>query len=75
MSDMLAYFVYPVDLSRVQQLLLLLPLCLTVSVIYKTTKCTEIRDIPVAVVVSWLTIVAAMIAVGFAVILLYHFLA
>lgn len=75
MSDMLAYFVYPVDLSRIQQLLLLLPLCLTVSVIYKATKCTEIRDIPVAVVVSWLTIVAAMIAVGFAVILLYHFLA
>ncbi len=75
MSDMLAFFVYPVDLSRLQQLLLLLPLCLTVSVVYKTTKCAEIREIPLAVAVSWLTIVVAMFAVGIAVIFLYHLLA
>ena len=75
MSDMLAFFIYPADLSRLQQLLLLLPLCLAVSVVYKTTKCRDIREIPLAVVVSWLTIVVAMFAVGIAVIVLYHFLA
>lgn len=75
MSEILALFVYPAELSRLQQLLLLLPLCLAVSVVYKTTKCAEVRDIPLAVVVSWLTIVAAMLAVGISVIVLYHFLA
>lgn len=75
MSDIVAFFIYPADLSRLQQLLLLLPLCLTVSVVYKTTKCAEVRDIPLAVAVNWLTIVAAMFAFGVAVILLYHFLA
>lgn len=75
MSDLVAFFVYPAELSRLQQLLLILPLCLTVSVVYKTTKCAEVRDIPLAVVVNWLTIVAAMFAVGITVYFLYHFLA
>ena len=45
-------------------LLILLPLCLAISLVYKTTKCPDVRQIPLATLVSWLTIVIAMFLVG-----------
>ena len=53
-------------------MLLLLPLCLTISVVYKTTKCAHVREIPLAAVVSWLTIVVGMYAVGVVLLLIYE---
>jgi hypothetical protein len=75
MMDILGLFTHPVELNRLQQLLLLLPLCLTISVVYKTTKCANVRDIPLAVAVSWITIVIGMYSVGAGLILLYNLLA
>ena len=72
MANALALFVHPVSLERWQQLLLLLPLCLCVSIVYKTTKCRTIREIPVAALMSWITIVVGMYAVGGVLLLVYE---
>ena len=73
MMEMLATFmIHPLQLTRVQQMMLLLPLCLCVSVVYKTTKCTNVRAIPLAAVVSWITIVIGMYAVGVTLLLIYE---
>ena len=50
MADLLSTFMlHPMTLARWQQMLLLLPLCLCVSTVYKTTKCATVREIPMAV--------------------------
>ncbi|UCD28361.1 MAG: hypothetical protein JSV03_14955 [Planctomycetota bacterium] len=67
--------IHPVVLGRWQQMLLLLPLCLTISIVYKTTKCEKLRDIPLSAVVSWVTIVIGMYAVGVSLLLLNKWIA
>jgi len=57
-------FLNPMTLSGFQHALLLLPLCLSVSVVYKTVRCAEVRQIPVAAMALWATIVVGMYAVG-----------
>jgi hypothetical protein len=73
--DTLAFFIQPMTLSRWQQMILLLPLCLTIAVVYKTTKCENVRDIPMASLVSWITIVVGMYAVGAVLLVLYEWMA
>ena len=46
--------------------LLMLPLSLSIAVVYKTTRCNTLREIPGAVLALWLTIVIGMYAVGIA---------
>ena len=72
MDALATLLIHPMTLSRMQQMLLLLPLCLTVSVVYKTTKCQTLRELPLAALVSWITIVIGMYAVGIALWILYH---
>ncbi len=57
-------FTTPVELTGLQRLALMLPLCLSIAVIYKTTRCEELRDVPVWALVLWVTIVLGMYAVG-----------
>lgn len=75
MMEMLAIFLHPVSLARWQQMLMLLPLCLAVSVVYKTTKCERVRDIPWAALVSWVTIVIGMYLVGIGLLVVYELVA
>jgi len=72
MSELLAVFMQPVVLARWQQMLMLLPLCLAVSLVYKTTRCERLRDIPWAAFVSWVTIVIGMYVVGIALLVVYE---
>ncbi len=65
-------FVHPMTLSRLQQMFLLLPLCLAVSVVYKATKIESLSHLPKVVLVNWLTIVVGMYAVGAALLLLHY---
>jgi hypothetical protein len=58
------WFKTPVPLTGWQQLALLLPLCLAVSIVYKTTKLENLKDVPVASLITWVTIVIGMFAVG-----------
>ena len=63
---LLTIFTTAVRLSGPQHALLLLPLCLSVALVYKTIRCSRVRDIPVASIVLAVTIVAGMYAVGIA---------
>ena len=68
-------FVDPISLVGWQRMLLLLPLCLAISVVYKTTKCDHVREVPLASLVLWVTIVIGMYAVGIGLQLVYSLLA
>ena len=65
MTSVLAgLFTSGVVLNGKQHFLLLLPLCLSIAVVYKTTRCENLRDVPLAALVLWGTIVIGMYAVG-----------
>ena len=51
-------------LSGTHHILLILPLCLSVAIVYKTLRCENLRDIPAAAAILWGTIVVGMYAVG-----------
>lgn len=57
-------FVSGVELNGTHRFLLMLPICLSIAVIYKATRCERLRDIPVASLILWVSIVAGMYAVG-----------
>ena len=66
-----AIFTQPVSMQSWQHLMLLWPLCLSISVVYKTTKLDNVRDIPLASTVLWVTIVLGMYSVGVVLWLVY----
>lgn len=72
---MLLLFTTPVPLTGWQQLFLLLPLCLAVSVVYKLTKMEDLREVPGAALLTWATIVAGMFGVGLGLYALHRVLA
>ena len=61
-------------LSGMQRQLLMLPLCLSIAVVYKTTRCESLRDVPVAALILWGAIVVGMYAVGVGLWILYSVL-
>lgn len=68
---LLAFLTSPMTLSSTQHLALLGPLCLAISLVYKTIRCEHLRQVPIAAVVQCITIIAGMLGVGVAVWLLY----
>ncbi|HNQ22919.1 MAG TPA: hypothetical protein PKK06_07485 [Phycisphaerae bacterium] len=62
-------------LASPQRLLLILPLCLAVAVVYKTTRCADVKQVPMAALILWVTIVIGMYAVGVGLWLMYLLLA
>lgn len=65
MSDLLAsLFITAVKLTAMQRFLLMWPLCLSIAVVYKTTRCDRLREVPMSAAVLCLTIIAGMYAVG-----------
>ncbi|NOS99921.1 MAG: hypothetical protein HOP29_04780 [Phycisphaerales bacterium] len=58
------FFVTPIEIGGIQKALLLLPLCLSISIVYKVTRCERLADVPAAVGALWVTIVVGMYAVG-----------
>jgi len=42
----------------------ILPLCLSIAVVYKTLRVPDLRKVPLASIVLWITIVISMYAVG-----------
>ena len=57
-------FTTGIEMTGGQRMLLMFPLCLVVAIVYKTTRCDKLRDIPFAALSLWLTIVIGMYAVG-----------
>ncbi|HUU82559.1 MAG TPA: hypothetical protein VM243_03545 [Phycisphaerae bacterium] len=64
MALLATIFTIPVFMTGHQHAVLLLPLCLSIAIVYKTTRCPNVREIPLASLVLWVTIVAGMYAVG-----------
>ncbi|UCE61502.1 MAG: hypothetical protein JSU63_07085 [Phycisphaerales bacterium] len=72
MTGTLAFLVLGfIELAGPQRQILMLPLCLSIAVVYKTTRCEKLSDVPVAALVLWGTIVLGMYAVGVGLWLLY----
>ncbi len=58
-------FLDPIPLSGIQRAALLLPICLSISVVYRTIKTPNLRDIPRTSLALWVTIVVGMWVVAF----------
>ena len=66
MTDLLAgLFTTAIDLPGGSRVLLMLPLCLSISIVYKTTRIEDLRRVPVAALILCVTIVIGMCTVGF----------
>ncbi len=59
-----ALFTTGIELTGMHRFLLMLPLCLSIAVVYKTTRCDDLREVPVAALTLWVTIVVGLLAVG-----------
>jgi hypothetical protein len=64
MSALAALFTTGVPLSGVARLSLMLPLCLSIAIVYKTTRCRTLNEVPLAAAGLWVTIVLGMCVVG-----------
>ncbi len=58
-------FLDPIPLSGIQRAALLLPICLSISVVYRTIKTPSLRDVPRTSLALWITIVIGMWVVAF----------
>lgn len=57
-------FTTAVELSGAQRLSMMLPLCLSIAVIYKALRCQDLGEVPRRALALWVTIVMGMWAVG-----------
>ncbi|MFQ5494835.1 MAG: hypothetical protein ACE5EX_05600 [Phycisphaerae bacterium] len=57
-------FATPIPLSGLGKVILVFPICLSISVVYKATRLERLRELPSAVLGLWVTIVVGMYAVG-----------
>ncbi len=68
-------FVEPITLGGWQRMMMLFPLCLAISIVYKTTKCDHVREVPAASLVLWVTILIGLYAVGVGLLVAFNLLA
>lgn len=71
----LGLFTTPATISAWQHMAMFGPLCLSISIVYKTLRCEDLTRVPVASLALCLTIIVSMYAVGVGVWLLYVILA
>ena len=65
MTELLAsVFTTGISLPSGSRLLLMLPLCLSIAIVYKTTRLEDLRKVPVAALILCVTIVIGMCTVG-----------
>lgn len=71
-EPVLLFFATSSALGGGQRLLMMLPLCLSIAIVYKTTRCDDVRELPKAVAGLLITIVLGMAAVGVGLWLLFQ---
>jgi hypothetical protein len=59
-----ALFTHAIELSGRQRILLMLPLCLAIAIVYKAIRSENLSRLPAAALSLWVTIVVGMSAVG-----------
>ncbi len=63
--NILANFLYNgLDLAGIPRFPFMLPLCLSIAIVYKTARCNNLKELPVATLILWVTIVLGMVGVG-----------
>lgn len=68
-------FVRPIPITGIGRLLMLVPLALMVSIVYKTIRCERLRSVPLASVSLCFMIVTGMMLIGVFLLAAYHLLA
>lgn len=68
-------FIEPKIITGQGRLLMLLPLAMSISIVYKTIRCQKLSAVPLASLSLCITIVVGMLLVGAALLLTYEFLA
>jgi hypothetical protein len=74
-GPILVFFTTAIELTGSQHLILMLPLCLSIAIVYKTTRCRNLREVPAAALILWITIVIGMYAVGISLWVLFQVMA
>ncbi len=75
-ADLLqSIFVKPIPITGFARLGMLVPLTLSISIVYKTIRCDRIRQIPAASVTLCLTILACMGLIGVFLLVMFQLLA
>ncbi len=57
-------FTSAIELQGPQRFFLMFPLCLAIAIVYKTIRLDDLRELPKAAAVLWVTIVIGMCVVG-----------
>lgn len=57
-------FTSAIELHGPQRFFLMFPLCLAIAIVYKTIRLDDLRELPKAAAVLWVTIVIGMCVVG-----------
>lgn len=63
------------QLTGFTRFLLMLPLCMSVALVYKMTRIDDLRQALAAALILWVTIVVGMVAVGVGLWLLFQIMA
>ncbi len=72
MTGLVAQFmVDPIAVHGLWRALLIIPLCLSISIVYKVTRLERLAELPAAAAALSLTIILGMYGVGFILWLLY----
>ncbi len=75
-ADILRQLFYePVSIIGIGRLAMLVPLALSISIIYKTIRCEEVRSIPLASLTLCFMIVSTMMLIGVGCLLVFRWLA
>lgn len=68
-------FVDPIEIRGIGRLLMLAPLILSVSLVYKTIRCRDLRQVPLASAKLCVMILSGMMAIGVTLLVTFHLLA
>jgi hypothetical protein len=68
-------FVRPMSITGVWHLLMLVPLSLSVSIVYKTIRCPRLPSVPLASLVLCFMILAGMMSIGVVLLIIFRLLA
>ncbi len=70
-----ALFFKPIPITGIGRLAMLVPLALSVSIVYKTIRCDRLRSIPVASAMMCVAVVFFMMLIGAILLLVFRWLA
>jgi hypothetical protein len=76
MNDIVAsLFVTPIPITGIGRLIMLIPLCMSISIVYKTMRCERLSQVALASVILCFTILVVMGLIGVILLLVFRMLA